>query len=202
MRIVKEEDAVIEDIALALCEGKTLVYPTETCYGLGCDARNEPAVARVFEIKNRQKDKPVLVVAADAAMMMEFVVWTPRLERIAQRYWPGALTVVARARAGDKLAQGVLGSDGSIAFRVTSHPLPSALSRALGGPLVSTSANIASLESPYDIESVRAMFESGEHSPDILIDGGVLPHRSPSTVVWVSDSGLQVLRQGDVVVQV
>lgn len=201
MHIIPESQLNIDDIVTALNEGKTIVYPTETCYGLGCDAHNEEAVARLFAIKARQENKSMLVVVPDISMLFEYVVWHKRLQQIADRFWPGALTVVAQTHPDVSLPKGIVGPGNTIAFRVTSHPLASELSQRLGRPIVSTSANVASFESPYDMESVLAMYENSPHQPDIIIDAGALPHRSPSTVVKVSPQGkVDVLRQGEIIV--
>lgn len=200
MKIIPLQDVDIPKLAAALQEGKTIVYPTETCYGLGCNAANQIAVDAIFKIKQRQKDKPLLVIAPDVAMMMDYVAWDMRLDEIADKYWPGPLTVVAPGLSSSDIAQGVLAEDETIAFRITDHSFSAELATALGKPIVSTSANIASLESPYDIGAVLGMFEHASHQPDIIIDAGELPHQSPSTIVRFRNGSFEVIRQGAVVV--
>jgi len=201
MDMIDGQSVRIEDIVARLKNGETLVYPTETCYGIGCDATNQTAVDRIFQIKQRQRDKPVLVLMADEAMAMEYVEWNPMIEGLALRYWPGPLTIVAPVKFDYTLARGVVGSRDMIAFRVTDHPLAHALAEGLGRPIVSTSANISAEESPYDIASICAMFDGQEYRPDSMIDAGTLPHHSPSTVVRVADGRLEILRQGEIVVR-
>jgi L-threonylcarbamoyladenylate synthase len=133
-------------------------------------------------------------------MMMAYVDCGPKMMDIAKKYWPGPLTVVAPLILGTELPEGVVGADGTIAFRVTDHPLAAALSVGVDGPIVSTSANIASEESPYDIDSVLRMFEQREQQPDIIIDAGSLPHHSPSTIIRLVDGNIEILRQGEVAV--
>jgi L-threonylcarbamoyladenylate synthase len=201
MKIISLSDADIPDIVRQLQSGKTCVYPTETCYGIGCDATNAGAVERIFVMKKRQKDKPVLMIMSDIAMAKEYVVWTPHVQTLAQRYWPGPLTIVAQAAQQTVLAAGTCAEDGSVAFRVTDHPFASALATALGAPLVSTSANIASMKSPYDVASVTDAFAQSSVQPDIIIDAGPLTEHAPSTVVSVIDGRVNVLRQGEIVLQ-
>ncbi len=201
MNIIPAIDLVLSDIVIALRAGQTFVYPTETCYGLGCDATNTKAVARVFEIKQRQEDKPVLVVMADIDMAMRSIKWNGTIEKLARRFWPGALTIVAYPKVPHGFGEGILGPRGMVAFRVTSHPIAASLCRAIAAPLVSTSANIASRESPYAIEEVIRMFEHTAHQPDVIIDAGELSHHSPSTIVRVAGDSIEVLRQGEVVVK-
>lgn len=202
MRVISQIDVNVSEIVEALKAGATIVYPTETCYGLGCDATNEAAVARLFAIKQRQLDKSMLLLMADTPMAREYVRWNPILNTLAGRYWPGPLTVVAALRTDVSLPAGVIGKERTAAFRVTSHPLAAALIRQLGRPLVSTSANIAAQESPYDSASVLQMFAAVSERPDIVIDAGVLVHRSPSTIVRVRGDQLDVLRQGEIVVEI
>lgn len=198
MQIIENNHLDIASIVRSLREGKTLVYPTETCYGLGCDALNTSAVARVFAIKERELTKSVLVIAPYVGMMMEYVEWSPVLDRIAKRYWPGALTVVAPIKEGVSLPPGIVGPNNTLAFRITSHPIACALIESLGKPLVSTSANIASLENTYDTETIVTMFQNSTNQPDMMIDAGTLPRAKPSTIVQISNERLTVVRQGDI----
>lgn len=201
MQIIKQQDLQIPEIIEALKTGATIVYPTETCYGLGCDATNQKAVDKIFAIKKRDTKKPLLVVAHDAALMMQYIKWNSTLDDIANKYWPGPLTVVAPAVANCALADGVKALDNTIAFRITEHPLAATLSRELERPIVSTSANIAALDNPYDIESVSAMFDSAEFQPDIIIDAGELPYLTPSTIIKISRGNeIHVIRQGSVII--
>ncbi len=202
MHTLSTEQLDIASVVQDLIAGQTLVYPTETCYGLGCDATNQSAVDAIFQIKHRQKDKPVLVLMADIAMAMEYIEWNETIQSLADKYWPGPLTIVAMPHDVSQFAQGIAGPLGMVAFRVTSHPLAQALVRELGGPLVSTSANISAEASPYDIADVLRMFEGQEFQPDTILDGGVLPHESPSTIVRVnSDQSLDILRQGEIIIR-
>ncbi len=202
MKIIKNTESSISEIVEALKQGKTIIYPTETCYGLGCDATNLDAVAHIFDIKKRQKNKPILVIAADISMMMKYVEWNEVLQKLADRYWPGPLTLVVPTNLEHTLPAGVVSDDGTVAFRITNHPFAAQLSAGLERPIVSTSANIAEHESPYDIESVLQMYDGGAYQPDIIIDAGTLPHHSPSTVVRVVDGDMTILRQGEIVVDV
>ena len=200
MKIIKKSNLNIDEIVKELRDGKVIVYPTETTYGLGCDATNKEAVEKVFKIKRRQDNKPVLVVAPFVNMMMNYISWNSKLDEIAMKHWPGPVTVVADLKSHAKLPSGVVGEDNTLAFRITKHPIVFEISERLGKPLVSTSANIASLESPYDIESVLQMYQDVDVQPDIIIDAGELPQRSPSTIVRVTEDSISVLRQGEVVI--
>jgi L-threonylcarbamoyladenylate synthase len=201
MQIIKQENLNVDEVVEILKQGKIIVYPTETVYGLGCDATNQEAVDKVFKIKQRQQNKPLLMVVNDVNMITEYVDWNEKLEELGQKYWPGALTVVTQAKSDCNLVRGVLAEDGTVAFRITEHHLASEITEKLDKPLVSTSANITAQESSYDVESVVRMFENQEFQPDIIIDVGELPHRSPSTIVRVTGDRVEVLRQGELIIE-
>lgn len=202
MNIIEQKNILVEDIITALRNGKTIVYPTETCYGLGCDAMNYQAVAKVFAIKKRPMEKSVLVLMADTDMAKSYVVWNDTIDKLARKYWPGPLTIVAPACEREEvLPPGVMGPDGLIAFRISSHPLTAELCKQLGQPLVSTSANIVGEENLYDSADVIKKFENETDQPDMVIDAGRLAERKPTTVVRVRAGGVEVMRQGDLVIK-
>lgn len=200
MEIIQLTDIHPEQIAQELRNGKTIVYPTETCYGLGCDATNQDAVDNIYAIKQRQKDKPLLVVMPSIEMAREYVVWSKTINALATRYWPGPLTVVAQVQERGELASGVIAADNTIAFRITEYPVAAELSSIVKKPLVSTSANISTLASPYDIKDVVEMFSNADVRPDIIIDAGPLYHKAPSTIVKTDGDSFEILRQGELIV--
>ena len=201
MKVLKQKDVNINELADALKQGKVIVYPTETCYGLGCDATNQQAVDKLFEIKKRRKDKTVLALVSGLEMAGKYIELSPLVLELAKKYWPGPLTIVAPSSDKEKLATGVIGSDNFIAVRMTDNQFAGRLCAELGRPLVSTSANISDRESPYDVESVLEMYKDVGDKPDIVIDAGALPSRKPSTIIKVRDGSFEILRQGEVTVE-
>jgi len=200
MQIIKKIDISIPDLVHALKSGKTLVYPTETCYGLGCDATNQEAVEKIFTIKHREKNKSLIILCPDVAMAKQYISWSPIIDQIAQKYWPGPLTVVGNAKPLTPLAPGIVRPDGTVAFRVSSHPYAQEIVKQLSVPLVSTSANIAGQPNSYSLEDLHEMLGFQSIQPDIVIDAGTLTHSKPSTVVKITDGKVEVLRQGEVFV--
>jgi len=197
MRIVIRENLI--DIVKSLRLGKVIIYPTETTYGIGCDAYNQKAVDAIYNIKNRPKDKPVLALVGTVAEAKRYLVWNSMLEDIANKYWPGPLTVRAHSTdEGKKMAKGVIMPNGVIAIRVTTNKAASFLATLLGRPLVSTSANIYGDKEIYDSKILIDLFAEREHQPDILLDYGVLPFHPPSTIVDVTGDSLKIIRQGEV----
>ena len=172
-----------------LKQGKILVFPTETSYGLGCDATNQNAVNKIFKIKGRQSDKPLLVVIPSVEMAKKYLVWNDLLSDLSKKYWPGPLTIVSEYNKKENLATGVVASDNTVAVRVTNNPIAKFLSEKLGRPVVATSANLADAGEVYDPKKI-------EIKTDIIVNGGVLPHNPPTTIVSVVNNNLQILRQG------
>lgn len=201
MKIIPLSQVNIDEILLSLGQGQTLVYPTETCYGLGCDPTSSEAVEKIFHIKKRPENKPLLLVFPNVDMVLEYIEWNPTLEEIARKYWPGALTLVAPLKASAPLARQIRGADETVAFRVSSHHFVTELTSRFGKPLVSTSANLAGEENPYDIEAVKKNFAKEIFQPDLIIDGGELPVRPPSTILTLEDGKIKILRQGEVVIE-
>lgn len=198
MFIVPANNISLAKITKRLAKGETIVFPTETSYGLGCDATNRQAVNAIFDLKGREAGKPVLVVVSDVEMIKPYIVWDDRLSVIAEKYWPGPLTVVVKAKIPSSLAPGVVSEDGTVAFRVTSQPIAQALVKALGKPLVATSANVSGQPSIFLAEEIVSKFSW--RGPDIFINANNLPVVSASTIITLKPQGFDVLRQGDVVV--
>ncbi|MFB6226016.1 MAG: L-threonylcarbamoyladenylate synthase [Candidatus Paceibacteria bacterium] len=194
MKKIKEYNIKIKQLADQIKSGKTVVYPTETCYGVGCDGRDNQAVEKIFNIKQRDKDKPLLVLMPSLDVAQEYIRWDSETQRLAEKYWPGPLTIVAELKKGVELPQG-LTKDGTLACRVSSHGFASQLAAELNGPLVSTSANISGKDSPYTVREVESMFEGRKHQPDVIVDAGKLEQTPPSTIVRTID-GVEVLREG------
>lgn len=172
--------------------GGIVAMPTETVYGLAADARNADAVARVFALKQRPLDHPLIVHLAKAADMERWAAKVPAVaQRLADAAWPGPLTLVLAAR--DDVPRQITGGQDTIALRVPDHPLARALIEGAGGALVAPSANRFGQLSPSRPEHVLEGF--GDTPPPVL-DGGPCRVGIESTVVFVDDDGWQVLRPG------
>ncbi len=201
MRILRSKTispALVRAAVLALRRGEVIAYPTETTYGLGCDPHNAKAVAKIFRIKQRDKKRPVLLVASSILQAKKVAHLTGLMARLARKNWPGALTLVMPARQNTRLASQIL-LKGSIAMRVSSHLLVQQLTKAHGFPIVSTSANLSGEPDARSGRAVVRAFRDRAVQPDLVIDLGALPRRKPSTIVEVKKDGtLHVLRQGAV----
>jgi L-threonylcarbamoyladenylate synthase len=181
------------DAALgALRRGEIVVYPTETFYGLGVNALDAQALARLFALKEREPGKPVGLIASDVAMVREVIREFPApAQRLANRFWPGPLTLVMPARAG--LAPELLNESGGVGIRVSPHPAARELARRLGAPLTATSANPAGRDPAATVAQARNYFGAGVAH---YLDGGRLGAQPPSTVVEFKEASFRVVRPG------
>jgi L-threonylcarbamoyladenylate synthase len=189
-----------DQIALALASlrsGGVVVFPTETAYGLAADAADARAMRRVAEIKGRERGKTPPLIAADRAMAEEYVEIHEALVALVDAHWPGALTVVGKVGKG--LASGAVRADGTVAVRVSPHPVARALSKGLGRPIVATSANVSGQPTCYSVRTfLRQLKAAGRPEPDAIVDVGPIPRRKPSTIVAVKRGRVVVLREGSV----
>jgi L-threonylcarbamoyladenylate synthase len=189
---VCDVEEVVARAAAVLRGGGVVAIPTETVYGLAADVENPHAIARVYAIKGRPADHPLIVHAHDVDALAGFVAEiTPALRAVAARFWPGPLTaVVAR---GPRTPRGVTGGQETVAVRVPAHPLARAILAAFGGALAAPSANRFGLISPTTAEHVRA--DLGD-AVDLIVDGGPARVGVESTIVDLTGAVPAVLRAG------
>ena len=181
-----------------LQKGGVIVFPTETAYGLGVSAKNARAIEKVLEIKGRSKTKTFPLIVADIKMATQYAEFPSLLLQIARRYWPGPLTIVVPAKKGTGLAKSAIHKDGTIALRVSSHPLAQALSKAINSPLIATSANRTGDSACYSVRAVKKSLKTSRLQPENIVDIGALSKRNPSTIIKEKDGKIEVLRQGTI----
>ncbi len=174
----------------ALRRGEVIVYPTDTCYGLGCDIFNKKAIERIYQIKGVPKTTPFSFICPDLADISRYARVTDYAYRILKRFLPGPYTFILEGtRAVPKM---MLTKRKTVGIRVPDHPIPRILCEGLGNPLLSTSVTVQGgevLSEPWEIEAAL-----GKLVP-VIIDSGVIP-AEPSSVVSLIDDEPQVLRHG------
>ena len=176
----------------ALNAGQVIVYPTETFYGLGVDISVRGALDRLYAIKAREFDKPVALIAANLEMAFSVAREVPpAARRLAEKFWPGPLTLVLPAVPG--LPAELVGPEGGVGIRVSSHRVARALAAALGRPVTATSANPAGAPPARTIREARAFFEN---RVAVYLDGGTMSADAPSTIVAFEGSRMRILRAG------
>lgn len=182
--------------AAVLEAGGAVVFPTETSYGLAAKPDDAAAVRLVYAIKGRPATKPLPLVAASARAVAKAFVMKGASAELARKHWPGPLTLVLPLRRGRVLPALAGGKSGAV--RVPASAWARAIAAACGGLATSTSANLSGDEPCYRSTETRAAFSGRDASPDLLLDGGTLPVRKPSTIVRVRRGKMDVLRPGPV----
>jgi L-threonylcarbamoyladenylate synthase len=177
-------EAHLAEAVEALRRGCLVAFPTETVYGLGADARNEAAVREIFRVKGRPADHPLIVHLPSAAHLSAWAVAVPELAyALAERFWPGPLTLVLQRHPS--VLDAVTGAQVTVGVRVPGHPVALKLLRAFGGGVAAPSANRFGRISPTTAEHVRA--ELGEAA--LVLDGGPCAVGLESTILDVSRVG-------------
>lgn len=188
------EPEKIRYIVSQLQSGKVVGIPTDTFYGLAVDPINLHAVDRIYELKSRSRLKPLSLLIEDVARAYELArELGPNFDKLAERFWPGPLTLIVRA--GSKLPLRVTANTGNVALRVPEAPIPRAVAAALGLPITATSANLSGAPECTHAACVREQL--GGRIP-LIVDGGPTSRSLATTIVDLSGSptSWQVLREG------
>ena len=191
-RLVDAEFVAIADAALCLADGGLVAFPTETVYGLGADATNGPAIARLYAAKGRPSFNPLIAHVFDLAAAKKLAVFDAAAEKLAAAFWPGPLTLVLKKRPGCPVAELATAGLDSIAVRVPQHPVALAILSRLGRPIVAPSANRSGHVSPT---TARHVMDDLNGRIDYIVDGGPAQVGVESTIVGFLD-GPKLLRPG------
>jgi len=184
---------IVEISAKLIKEGKILVCPTDTVYGLITDARNERAIKRLFKIKKRPKRKPIPIFVKDLKMAKEFVYIDGKQEKFLRKIWPGKVTVVLKRK--NSLPKTLFGNKKTIGLRIPNYRLVNNLFEKLDFLLTGTSANISGKPPSGKIEEVLNQFKDKRQQPDFIFDFGNLKPSLPSTVIDLTKEP-KILREG------
>jgi L-threonylcarbamoyladenylate synthase len=183
---------IIEEAAAVILGGGVVSFPTRCLYGLGADAFNEAAIQSIFDIKQRPKDKPILLLVGSPADVSGLAVKVPAAAQIIMsRCWPGQVTMICKAN--DRVLSILTGGTGNIGIRMPEHPVAAELVKRVGRPITGTSANISGhigADKSPDADSLIA------DKVDLLLDAGPLKGGGGSTVVDVTKDPPVILREG------
>jgi L-threonylcarbamoyladenylate synthase len=178
--------------------GWLVAFPTETVYGLGADATNEHAVARIFAAKARPRFNPLIVHVTGLAEAESVAIFDDRARRVAARFWPGPLTLVLPRRSGCGVSLLAGAGLDTVAIRAPAHPVAQTLLRETGLPIAAPSANRSGRVSPT--EAAHVAEELGDRVA-LILDGGRTPLGLESTVLDLSSEGVALLRPGAVTLE-
>ena len=197
-RIVPATPDAIANAARLLRDGELVSFPTETVYGLGGDAANDAAVARIFAAKRRPRFNPLIVHVPGLAETAALAIVDERARLAIERFWPGPLTLVLRRRQGSGVS--LLASAGldTLALRAPAHPVAQELLRATGRPIAAPSANRSGRVSPTTAQHVATDFDD---DIGLILDGGPSPVGIESTVLDLTGARPVLLRPGGVTLE-
>lgn len=188
-RLLKINHSSMLECAKALSQGKAIVYPTETVYGLGVDATNDKAVRMLFRIKGRSAGKPVSIALADIETAKRIAHFNRFTDELARKFLPGPLTLVLKA----KKRMPLIAPDGKIGIRIPDNTFLLCLLRTFGKPITSTSANLSGSKSAVSASEVdKKLLKSVE----ILIRAPRTRYMKESTVVDMTGKTPKILREG------
>jgi L-threonylcarbamoyladenylate synthase len=177
----------------AIMRGEVIAYPTETFYGLGADPTSSAAIERIYAIKGRRAGEALPLIAADVDALMELGAEPPPLaRRLAEIFWPGALTLVLPIVAG-RFPDALTAGGSTVAVRVPNSPVARAIASIAGGLITSTSANRSGRPPASTADDVHAAL--GDDIA-VLVDGGATPGGAPSTIVDVTSETPRLIRAG------
>ncbi len=178
--------------AVLIRKGGLVVFPTSSFYGLGAEVFNAEAVHRVFRVKKRDPQKPILILVASMSDVAPLVRSIPkRAMRLMEVFWPGGLTLVFES--AELLPSNLTGYTGKIGIRLEGHPVASALVTAVGSPITGTSANLSGKGSCTAVAEIDRHIKD---QVDLVLDAGRLTDGKGSTVVDATVTPAKILREG------
>ena len=184
---------IIAEAVRIIRNGGVVVFPTRSLYGLGADAFNAKAVSRIFHIKQRPVNKPILVLIKDKDELERLAALVPpAATAIMERFWPGRVSIVFQAKEG--LAANLTAGTNKIGIRLPGHNIAYKLVKAADGPITGTSANLSGNAGCFQINDLD---EKIVDSVDLILDAGPLKGGIGSTVVDVTGETPLILRQGE-----
>jgi L-threonylcarbamoyladenylate synthase len=180
----------LDNLEEILKEGGTILYPTDTIWGIGCDATNEEACQKILKIKQRPEDKSFIVLVDSIQMLEKYTISFPEVCYDLIDYAVKPLTIIYPNSRG--LAPSVLAKDGSVGIRVTNDPFCIKLIRTLKKPIVSTSANVSGEKSPVNFTTVPEIIKQ---SVDIVVPDNGKVQSQPSQILKIgADSSIKIIR--------
>ncbi len=203
----KVSSELIARAGAMLAGGGTVVFPTETLYGLAASVLDASAVRKVYAIKRRSLEKQLPVIVGSFAQARKFFLFSRAELSLARRYWPGPLAIVLKARSR-RVALAVGGD--RVAVRWSADPVAARLAILTGAPIIATSANLSGKPGCFTVRAVkrqlggsarraaRAVARRAVAGPDMYLDAGTLTRSLPSTIVRVRRGRVEVLREGKI----
>lgn len=189
-----EEGRALEEAITTIQNGGVIAFPTDTVYGIGASLSHRDAMARIYTVKGRAQEKPIPILVSRPDVI-ETLTDEPdhELIELAMRFWPGPLTIILKAK--DELPAEVKAPDGTFGVRVPDHSVPLTIAQHNGGAIATTSANRSGMPPATTAKAIEEMLGD---SLDIILDGGIAPGDTASTVIRREGATISVIREGSV----
>jgi len=185
----------ISNAVQILKRGGIVIYPTETCYGVGVDATNSDAVRKLLEYKKRPEGKAISIAVNSKEMAEKYVELNDEAKELYMQFLPGPVTVISKSK--HKAAKELEAEDGTLGVRIPDFQITMSLINNLGLPITATSANSSGKKTPYKIQDILENISNKQKKLiDYILDVGELPHNPPSTVVNTTRHDMQIIRRG------
>ncbi len=188
---VKNLNEHIADVVFILQQGKTILYPTDTIWGIGCDATNDASVEKVFDIKSRPKEKSLIVLVDSVEMLKKYVTVTPETQSLLASFELPTTVIYSNPKG---LAANAVNADNTIAIRIVNHVFCQQVIHQFGKPIISTSANISDEKNPVSFEDISATIKN---RTDFIVDEkyDTSVYKYPSKLIKINaDNSIDYLR--------
>ncbi len=183
------EQEIINRIVDYLNREKIIIYPTDTIYGLGCDATNPKAINRIYKIKKRNQKKPLIVLMKSWRMVKKYCFLSSKQDKYMHGFWPGPTTAILKKR--DNLPNNLTGGGDSIAVRIPDNDFLKKILIKFNKPIVSTSANVSGKKPLQEVKKINKI-----KGIDLIIDFGKLKNKKPSQIIDIQDiNNIKILRK-------
>jgi len=187
---------VVHEVVDSLTNSEVSCLPFDTCYGFCCDSASDIACVKLSELKHRDASKEYAVLVSDVTMLENYIELSKKAREFVLRYMPGRVTLVAPLKEGVSLP---CSSNGLLGVRIVQDGFLTSVVQIFGKPIATTSANISGKELCFSTRDVFQQFPPASDL-DLLVDGGALDSTASSTVVKIVGDEVEILRQGDVVI--
>lgn len=188
-------EEVATEAATFIKEGKSVIFPTDTLYGLGVNAFNRRAVENFFSLKKRPSSNPVPVFVKDIEMAKELAFINERRENILYKLWPGAFTVVLEKK--NRIDPLLTSGTNTVGLRIPASDFCKLFLEKAGVPVTASSANISGEKTPFDINEILGQFDKFSMAPDMVVDMGILEKAEPSTVIDITGREPVIIRMNE-----
>jgi L-threonylcarbamoyladenylate synthase len=183
----------VDDAITLLQKGEVIAFPTDTLYGVGVDIDNEEAVKKLYEIKERPPELPLILLGASKEDLLPYVLdWTPLAEKLSEEFWPGGLTIILKKSF--KVPDYVVSNMDTVGIRVPNHPVILKILEEYGKPIATSSANTSGNASSCTGRHVAEELYNTELA--LLLDAGKTPESEQSTLIDLSGDEPVILREG------